>query len=231
MSAATMQMLLGSVGSQFTIVDLGTATDTPNSNCVLTVPAGGVPAGALIVVLTGESSGSTAGSLADTAGNIYTTDFTLLPNGTASGNGFGMMFHVANCAALTAGQSITYTKHISADGSAMSAFYVKGVAASSVVDVSASATGSSASPSVTSPTPAQAGDLFVGVLVSSGSTIMHTQDTSHGWAAPPDFVASGFLPNISGGQKANPAAAALTFAPTLSASAPWAAAIVAFKKA
>ncbi len=222
------------------VTTIGTAIDNVGSGATLaiTVPGGGVPSGALIVVAAGEgllASYSTGGSMTDTAGNTYTQiTHTNIPVGD-----FAEVFYAKNVTALSSGNSITFTKQTSGDEAVLSAFYATGIDTSGPLDtaVTATATGTSSTPSVTSGTPAIAGELFVACLISQSNTQTYTQDSGNGWAAP--FDTNGFdgtnlgsnVVWVAGGNQVNSGTGTKTFAPTMSILARWAAIVVGFKAA
>lgn len=162
---------------------IGTNTSTSGPTVAVTVAAGGVPAGALIVVCVGEISGTAVGqSVTDTAGNTYTsysiTQFSSL-------SAFGNLFYAYNVLALSSGNTITYTKDTSGDDVAITAFYATGVLRTgSPADGAGGASGSGTSPSTTSNLPSASGDLMVGfVAVKGPSSDTFTQDAS--FSTPP----------------------------------------------
>jgi len=79
------------------------------ASLAVTVPGGGVPAGATIIVGCVEGNTSaTSMTVTDTAGNTYTRVDGLTLNGLAA-NGKQTAFYCVNCLALSSGNSITYT--------------------------------------------------------------------------------------------------------------------------
>ena len=197
----------------------------------VTVPAGGVPAGALICVLAYEVSGVTptaSGTLSDTI-NTYNN----AKNSTNSSGGRWLtVFYAYNVLALTSANSITYTLNNSGNFAAVSAFYATGIQTSSDPFDSvaaASAALPSGSPSVTSGTFAVPGELVVGAVGASGSVGSFTQDsTNAAYTTPPNIEAafSSFFP-VAGGSVVQSTTTALTYNPT--AVTPWIAIIVSFK--
>lgn len=141
------------------------------SSRVNTVPAGGVPLGALLVALVTEISNSApgAGSIADAGGNAYTYNLGASANNVQS-NGFTAIYTALVSAALTSGQLVTYTKAIPASNTRLVTGYVTGQDSATPVDASAStsAFGSSAGVTVTSGTPAQASPFYIGSAFGPG---------------------------------------------------------------
>ena len=189
-----------------------------------------VPAGAIIVVLVGEASGaSSLGSVSDSAGNSYSI-ITQAANDGSPVFGVGGIFYSTTGNALSNG-TITYTKQSSPDAASLSAVYVTGAAATNPLDtaVTASATGLSTNPSVTSGTPATNCELFIGALSWSPNSGTFGEDGGNGWATPPNQGTSESFTVVAGGSQVNGSYGAKTFAPSLSASFKWAAFIIGFK--
>jgi len=96
------------------------------ASLAVTVPGGGVPAGATIIVGCVEGNTSaTSMTVTDTAGNTYTRVDGLTLNGLAA-NGKQTAFYCVNCLALSSGNSITYTCSAS-NKCALTAMYATGV--------------------------------------------------------------------------------------------------------
>lgn len=220
------------------VTTIGTAIDAAGSGATLavTVPGGGVPSGALIFVGCGEGNNATysaGGSVADTSSNTYTE----ISHSNTSTTDFGQTFYAKNATALSSGDSITFTKQTSGDRAAVSTFYATGIDTSAPLDtaVTATANGTSTTPSVTSGTPSVSGELFVGFLLEQQNTQLFTQDTGNGWATPPDetgFTTSNLGSDhvcIGGGNQVNSGTGTKTFAPTTSFTARWAIFVCGFK--
>ena len=185
----------------------------------VTVPAGGVPAGALIVVGVDEygTGISIGGSVADT----HNTPYTCLAgqnNWTGITWGFSNICYFWNATALTSGNTITFTLSAGTGRRAvMTAFYATGIMTSgNPLDaaVSVGTTGiSSANPLVTlqSGTPGQSGELFVSMVGSSPGSGgaaggWFGQDTTDGWAAPFTSIYDGgssAYAEVDGGSQVN----------------------------
>lgn len=102
----------------------GVNNSTPSTSTVLTVPGGGVPAGAQIVVSWAGDVGGSAHSCTDTAGNTYVIDQTDPDH--ATGNLESVFFRASNVLALAASDTITISWTATAVNSAIAA-YVTGV--------------------------------------------------------------------------------------------------------
>lgn len=175
-----------------------------------------VPAGAAIFVFIQEDSPSYAsGTLADAINGAYTRIATDANNGIG-GNGGSSLWYFLNSAALSS-TTLTYTKGQSS-GASWAYFYATGVNAIDPA-VTAHTVGNSTTASVTSGTPAVAGELFIAANSSNliGST--YTQDTANGWASPFDAEDGPFPLGlaIGGGNQVNAGTSAITFAPTVTA--------------
>jgi hypothetical protein len=201
-------------------ININTATSSSGATATMSLT---VPAGALIVVLVTENAG-TIGTMADATNGSYAAATSASFNSAAD---VGGVFYFANSTALSS-VTLTYTKHTSGSSVAMSAFYVTGMATSSVLDaaVTASATGSSTSPSVTGGTPGALNELIVGAAFCTGAPA-YTQ--ASGFATPPNSISISTTLTGAGGNQFVTGAGATTFAPTLGASQPWLAVVVGFK--
>lgn len=224
------------------VTTIGTAIDNVGAGATLAVvvPAGGAPAGALIVVAVGEGSlatYSTGGSMADAALNTYAQIANAALN--AGGQGFGVMFYAKNIAALLATNTIVFTKQTLNDCAVASAFYATGIDTTGPLDtaVTATASGVSSTPSVTSGTPAASGELFAACLIAQSNSQTYSQDTTHSWAAP--FDTNGYdgtnlgssIVWAAGGNQINAGTGTKIFAPTMSNLARWGAIVAGFKAA
>lgn len=218
-----------------TVVNIGVANAAAPPVSV-TVPAGGVPAGALIVVVVcNRTNSAPAGSVTDTAGNTYTAAAGANLNGAAA-NGYGRIFYAYNVAALVSGNSITFNNTGSTGRTAMSAFYATGIATASdplVSSATATSTGNSAAPTVTSGVPTAANCLFVGGIAVRTVAATFVQDSTNGaWATPPNTAVNGSSTTgarVFGGSLVVADSSAHTYAPTWTGSDLWAEMIVAFK--
>jgi hypothetical protein len=212
---------IGTVGNSTTVATIS-----------VTVPAGGVPANALIAVIVGESGNTAGGSIADTATNSYNAATAVFNNNTTGG--YGQLFYSYNSAALVSGNSITFTKTASNTGAAVSAIYATGIQVSpNPLDsaVTASVFANSSSATATSGTPGVSGELFLAIS-SQTSTFTFIQDSGHGWTSPPNSVSGSNLTNrssIGGGAQVNAGAGALTFSATYSNNGPLQASVYGFK--
>jgi|GEM_PF-705386 len=208
---------------------IGTGSSAGSTTCSITNV--NVPKGALIVVLVTDNGNLTVGSMADGSNGNYSLAASLL---FAPGFGaVGSVFYFQNSAAL-ANATITYTARNAANSLTMTAFYVTGMQLAGALDaaVIASALGTSTAPSVTSGVPAAANELIVGASFNlDPSSAGPTYTQAAGFSTPP--TAKMFTGNsgTAGGILVDTANSAKTFAPTLSASVPWAAIVVGFQPA
>lgn len=210
------------------VYDLGTSNNA--SGATLTLTGVTVPAGSLIVVVTNEASGTAAGTLSDGGSNTY---------GTATGQSVGAssgwtnVYYAWNSVALN-NATLTFTKQVSGRVASMSALYATNVQTSSDpldTAVTAKASGTTSTPSVTSGTPAVANELVVGVLgVNNASALTYTQPATSAFAAPLTANTGQATAQLGGGSLVNFSTATIVFNPTLSGTPTANAAIVvAFK--
>lgn len=180
-----------------------------------------VPAGALIVVSVLERNATVSGSVSDTL-NSYSP----APAVSLSGGGRVQAFYAYNVSALSGG-TITFTKISAPNTAVISAFYVTGASTSSPLDLANSvALSATATPSLTSGTPAVPGELFVGIA-GYGNTGTYIQ--ASGWSAPPNAVI-GTASALGGGNLINSGTSTQTFSPTVSAGTPsWGLIILSFE--
>jgi hypothetical protein len=180
----------------------------------------GVPANALIIVLV-VKNGVAASSVTDSAGNTYTRVSQAMP----ASAGLVAVFHTYNSAAIAPGGSITLALGETVNAQ-MSAFFVTNVTtAGDPLDVVAFGSGTGTSPSATTSSPLEAGELFVSLVGSSATPASFTQDVR--WNAPPP-IASLIAPALAGGNVTPAGQTAQTYAPTFGSSVPWAAIVVGF---
>jgi hypothetical protein len=216
--------------------NIGTASDVTGAATVaVTVPVGGVPAGATIFACVGEETATVGGSVADSTGNSYAR---VAGQVNLIGNANGQLYYAFNVLPLSSGKTVTFTKNTAASNSVLSAFYATSTEVYNGGDpldsaVTKSTNGTSGTPTLTSGTPATKNELFVGVLMAQGgSADTFTQDaTNAAWATPPVKIrsaAAGNDPIIEGGSVKHSSATTLIYAPTIT-SASWAEIISGFK--
>lgn len=216
------------------VTNISNQTGTAVATVTFTIGAGGVPAGALILITVSDSSIiNTNSTCTDTAGNTYTSRHGKTKNNVAA-NGFANFWESDNSLALVSGNTIVVhvgsatTANISAN-----ACYVTGVSnrASGPYNaaVSAETSGSSTTPSVTSNVPATAGQIFFAYAAGTTLIASFTQDSTNAtWASPPGSV-SNAAPPLGGGNVINNTLSARTYAPTFGTTDTWAAAIIAYE--
>lgn len=226
-----MTIVVTNIGTNFSKTVANTTALT------VSVPAGGVPAGATIIVGIANSWLSSLGTSDGT--NVYTDTLTQGLNNTAA-SGVVYLSYAENVAALVSGNTISITNNSGASRVVVaSAFYVTGLATPGpAIDntVFARAFGSSTTPSVTAAAvPATAGSLIVGIVGTNGpSGDTFTQDSTHAaYATPPVRVGSSGGAQtsnwcVAGGNVVS--SAQLTYAPSIT-SRDWGAIIVAFAPA
>lgn len=178
------------------------------------------PAGSLIVVWAAVSTGTING-VSDSAGNSYTA-------GTAKSTSDGKTlrpFYKLNAAHLSAGGTITVTCGTAASNKYLSASTTQSLTA---LDVSGAGTsGSSTSPSISTGTLAQAGEVVFGAtLVSGGNADAFTESAGFFTLTGAGIGAADFL--HSGGANAG-STASVTYHPALGTSRNWASNVLSFK--
>lgn len=184
-----------------------------------------VPAGSLIFVETEDKSNSASdGTLSDGGVNTYVKIARANLNG-AQANGNLIAWYVKNCNALS-GATLTFTPAI-AGPNYVGLIYATGIDTVAPLDtaVTASATGSSTTPSATSGTPAVSGELFVGSV--AGTTGAFTDDGA--WASQNGSGTATVGVRCYDAYQVNAGAGTLTYAPTFSLSNNWADIVVGFK--
>ena len=207
-----------------TPTNIGTASDV-SSAATVQLSSVTVPAGSLIVVCATEGSTTAGWACADGASNSYVMAAS---QATGDSGAETVVFYARNSKALSS-STITFTKGRASDNTVISAFYVSGALASATpLDLSASTSGTSASPSLASGTPANSNELFVGIVGWESSVTTFTQAAS--WAAPPNAISAIVGAEVAGGYLigAVTGTAAQTYAPTLSGSVPWAEIVLSF---
>ena len=208
------------------VTTVGSVLGSTGTTTALTVPAGGVPSGALIVAAVQDrSTVSSGGSVADSSSNTWAAIVALDCAGTS--NGFGCVYYTYNATALSSGNTITHTKVTSGEKVALSVLYATGIDTSAPLDtaVTASASGTGTPFSVTSGTPSQSGELFLGVLSEKSS---QTWTNTSPWTTPFDFIATSGN-GVGGANQVNSGTGTKTFSETITGTPNWAAFIVGFK--
>lgn len=209
----------------FTVTNIGTNA-TIGSTTIITVGAS-IAAGTDVIVCVTDPNPST-GSCSDSQSNTYTiVKQEVIAGSSSNGNGYAFRSNLAT--GLGIGDTITYHAGGSSLRSDVSAFSVtggNGIDTSVTAGATSISSGSNA-PSVTSGTPGEIGELFVGVICQTNTRTL-TQPAG-GWAPPPN--AELLSQGVSGGNLVNSGASALTYNPTLSGAAKWAAIIFSIKAA
>lgn len=216
------------------VTTIGASSQQNSLNVPVVVPAGGVPAGALIYVAVQDMGTTVGGSISDSASNVYTLINSISINNNTA-NGTLRTYYAKNVAALISGNAIQVTRGTSSGNCAITAMYATGIDTVAPLDASVSATAFgnfTTTPSVTSGTPTLAGDLFLGAYGTNNSSPTITGDTGHGWTTPPptslSIFANGYL---YGANQVNASATSKIFSPTTGVSVAYAASICAFKDA
>lgn len=194
-------------------VDIGTGVGTVAATSVFaTVPSGGVPAGAAIIVgcMEHNTSASTM-TVQDTAGNVYTRIDGLLLNGL-SANGKQTVFYCLGAKPLSSGNTITYNCSAS-NTCAISAHYAFNVSA---IDATAQGTADGTGFSATSTTQAVSGEELIVFGAWVGTLSGFSQDSN--WTdTPPTTTGNGNLVGVLGAKRATTTAGSYSWSPAGSA--------------
>lgn len=209
-----------------------TSNESGFNSTMVTTTGLAVPAGALILVAERDDSATVGNrTCIDSKGNVYTRIGQVALNGN-TGNGATAMFYAWNCIALTATDTITVASPGTAEIIQMTACYcgsgVLNLADPNDTVVTATNSGVSTTPTVTSGTPGQSNELFVASLgtgITEASDLEgFNQDTTHGWVTPFNrrFNSDGTRGGqIVGGNQVNTGTGAKTFSPTINTSMNW----------
>jgi hypothetical protein len=220
------------------------ATKTPANPTVLTVPAGGVPAGSLIVVWYGHQADALT-AVTDSASNTYNHPATLDSSGGGNLPG-ATMAYAFNCSALVSGNTIS-TSIAGTGVNCVSALYATGIQTSSdpfdAHGVASSVTGQTSSTVTSTGSTGATGELIIAfVALRTPNTATFTQDSTNQGG----FSAGSIMPlfGTSGGSAATNttlfggyiagwgSTGTVTYHPTaFSSSASWGSVIATFKAA
>jgi len=207
-----------------TLVDLGGNNSTAGPTVTVGVT---VPAGDLVYVTVFEKSASNiTGSVTDPVNGTYNFYKGVSPNGSAA-EGFMTSFYIWNAKALSV-QNITYTKGTSGVFTQVNVLRASGIGTGNdPLDLNAggTASGSSATPSITSGTFARTGELIINYLGWSavGGDFFTQDSTNAAYASPPPVANnSGSAEANAGGFLVRTSLAPILYAPVLNNSRPWA---------
>lgn len=210
------------------VTNVGQNSNTAGPTCAVTVPGGGIPAGSLIIALATERdvTDAQAWAIIDTAVNTYTSPSGGLQFSFSGNHGWTTAWYVQNSLALSAGDTISYTKSVSGDQTALSVIYATGIATSGALDaaVTSTASGNSTTPSTTSGAPVTAGELFIGSVGSLNAGGVFTQ--AGGWTTIAEAASA--TVRINGGYQIV-ASGAQTYNPTFGGVDRWGEIIIGFK--
>jgi len=198
--------------------NIGSNTGTGVNTVTITVPVGGVPSGATILVCVSDSS-TLQGSVTDSVPNTYSQRVSIANNNNAT-NGYGAIYATFNNSALISGNTIVFTLGVAGSNATVNALYVTGT--KNVLDDGVqNAFGSSAAPLVTSGTPSGVGNVFLSMVSGAAAIASFTQDSSNAaWASPPGQVQI-TAPVLGGGTFVSLDGLAKTYAPAFGTSVAW----------
>lgn len=215
------------------VVNIGSSTTVVGGTVTITIGAGGVPAGAHIVIAVSWNLTVNQPTITDTAGNTYliSGNGTVKANNNITANGAGGVFRERTGLALVNGNTIVVTLDVTSTAAAVDAFYVTGLL-NTASDTAAFGvnSGSSANPTGTSGTPVAGGELFVAIVTGASLVTSFTQDTTNAaWGtSPPSGSISNAAPVLGVGIVYNSGSGTLTYAPTFGSSDAWAVTIVGY---
>jgi hypothetical protein len=201
-----------------TVSLIGTATGASPQN--ITVPAGGVPASAHIIVFASDAASSgTIASITDTAGNTYSNGEFVHPNNVQANGQLGI-YRERTGLALNSGDTITYTSAVGGSQINIAAIYVTDLMP--VAQDGATGTGGNGTAASSGTfSPSGAPRFVVGCAVSNTTQSSLTQSANFvnlpgvvSLTAPALIAGWGWVGSGSSGYSA-----------TLGTSAPWAAGI------
>lgn len=199
------------------VVLIGTVSGaSPQS---ITVPAGGVPAKAQIVVFASDAAASVSTpTITDTPGNTYLNN-TLQDNNNVIANGSGSITRARTGLALNAGDTITYASVIATSLVNVAAIYITGLL-NVTTDGSITGASSDTAPNTGASTPGNPNDVSVSCITSN--TTQASMTLAAGWNALPGVV-SLTAPALIAGWRNDAASGTVTASGTLGTGAPWAA--------
>ena len=215
---------------------IGTATSTiSGSTIAVTVPAGGVAVNRTVILAIAMDPLGAPGTtvkVTDTRGNSYMTDREVI-NGSGATGVRTLVFSAPVITALQGGDLITVTFGIPIAAKAVSAFDVNGLSVASLRDQTASATGSSSSPtSGSTATTTQPNELVFGAIGADEPSITATTLTpGAGYTALTGAGIGGSGVSILPECQMVTAISTYSANGTLSQSRDWAAAVVTYKVA
>lgn len=211
-----------------TLTSIGTNSGSTGATLAIASTSAAVAAhGTILVCVAEDNTAGIGGSVADAVGNTY-VPITGKALNNANTNGFVRAFVATDVIALPIHSAITYTRQTSGVNAVIDATQVTGFTGVATLDsaVTATASGTGTSISVTSGAPSVANELMVGI-VGSQSTSFGQEASPLAWSAPPSDTNS-TVSHLSGGNRINTGTSAMTYAPTQTSSV-WAAIIIGFK--
>jgi hypothetical protein len=205
--------------------NIGSGSSSMALSIAITVPAGGVAAGELVIVRVSNKDAATISSVTDTQGNTYTAVRA------QAANGAGAVYFDAYASiigtALVSGNTITVNFSIKASGNAAADAW-SGVS-SKTPTATNSGTGTSTAPSSGAASVTTAGDLAFGGEAHGANTTEPTNDadsTNGSWAQL-TFAVGGGAPGTDGAYKITTGSGNQTYDETIT-SAAWCCQVAAF---
>ncbi len=219
------------VGTATLVQNVGAASSKiAGTTLTITVPAGGVPIGHVLIGRVFHDYTSGGPTITDSRGNTYTRDRTAANGGTTIR---GSIFSCRVTTALLAGDTITITASASVTARAAAIDEFDHVLVPIAIDYQDGLAGSSTTPSLPAVTT-NANDLVIGMVCVEGPTTdTYTEDTSISWVPLTRTGTSGGTANtnVTVNSVYYPAGTAntYTYAPTLGATANWIEFVMAYK--
>lgn len=214
------------------------AGQVQNTTGIINITAPSVPIGSTLFVAVSfqDLNNDASPTCADTGGNIYVLDKRIQ---SSTGRTEALLFRAPVTVSLVAGNTITLSGLGSASGRAFagSAFYVVGLSASPVDQTAVGGTGTSTSPDSGNITTTQATEILVGVAaIAAGGSVTYTQDAQYSSTIPTIGTTGvngggGNDRTLMVGTRKLTATETNNYAPSISSSQVWCAALVSYKGA
>src|ERR1044072_5209994 len=210
------------------VTSIGSATGKAVTSVVITLGSN-IPAGCTIFVAMATAGNSVLTNIADSFGQTHWVG----GNGTASANGTVLLDWCWNASAMNAGNTITITPASGTFTCSAYAWYVTGLLATgSPVDTAQTTSGIGTAPSMTTGTLAQAAEYCVGAIgVAGPSSETFTSDSNFALQSYRAGTTGGSDMTVDVDMRTVSSTSAVTYAPTLGTSEPYAGYLATFKVA
>lgn len=169
------------------VTNIGTASSASTQSLSITIPAGGVPAGAFIYFGITKNSSSSSPTISDTAGNTYVTNFGASYLAGTTSNGYYRRTWVGACLPLSSGDTFTFSDTtVGASATTISGIYATGVRSINDPVYTGSTTGGTGTTGTRTLNPPSGGLAIGATATRSSSAVTQTG----GFASPPNSVSS-----------------------------------------